>query len=89
MKVELLSIDAIKATLQGYWRVSVKDEVTSTMNEIKKRDTQFRDLLVAEFQSEGRGRVERKFDSLNILACFSLSILNPIEIKKIGVLFRS
>ena len=63
MKVELLSIDAIKATLQGYWRVSVKDEVSSTMNEINKSDTQFWDLVVAEFQSDGRGRVERKFDS--------------------------
>lgn len=61
--VELLSIEAIQGALQGYWRVSILDETPSTMNNLKSSETEPWDLVAAEFQSAGRGRLDRKFES--------------------------
>ena len=63
MKVELLSFDAINSQLSDYWRVSVLDETTSTMQAIKSYEITNWELVAAEFQSAGRGRLDRKFDS--------------------------
>ena len=63
MKVELLSFDAINSQLSDYWRVSVLDETTSTMQAIKSDEITNWELVAAEFQSAGRGRLDRKFDS--------------------------
>ena len=63
MKVELLHNGAITERLSGYWRVKVADEISSTQNELKNENPINWDLLAAEFQSAGRGRLDRTFEA--------------------------
>lgn len=66
----------ISATLSSnYWRVRVLDEVTSTQDLLKNELVSSGDCFVAEFQSAGRGRLERKFESPpNVALLFSFYI---------------
>lgn len=63
MKVELLESRAITELISGYWRVSVLDEITSTQTELKNSNPKKWDLITAEFQSAGRGRLNRSFEA--------------------------
>jgi BirA family transcriptional regulator, biotin operon repressor / biotin---[acetyl-CoA-carboxylase] ligase len=45
----------------SYWRVSIIDETTSTQVTLRSSNPEHGDVLLAEYQSEGRGRLERKF----------------------------
>ena len=45
----------------SYWRVSVIDETTSTQVTLRSSNPDHGDVLLAEYQSQGRGRLERKF----------------------------
>ena len=60
-----LNEEIINAGVSPYWRVRVINETTSTQNEIGKiissGAAQSGEVLIAEYQSEGRGRLERKF----------------------------
>ena len=47
----------------NYWRVRVVPEVGSTQDLLKNELVSTGDCVVAEFQSAGRGRLERKFDA--------------------------
>ena len=47
-----------------YWRVRVLPEVGSTQDLLKNELVSTGDCVVAEFQSAGRGRLERKFDAV-------------------------
>ena len=47
----------------NYWRVRVLDEVGSTQDELKNELVSNGDCVVAEYQSAGRGRLDRKFES--------------------------
>lgn len=62
-----LDQSAITASLSQYWRVSVVDLTTSTQDEIAKIISNSsvikNEVVVAEFQSSGRGRLERSFDA--------------------------
>ena len=64
---ELLSADAIAGALQklqsSYWRVSVVDEIDSTQNYLRTSNPKTGDVITAEYQSAGRGRLDRKFDA--------------------------
>ncbi|MSY02706.1 MAG: biotin--[acetyl-CoA-carboxylase] ligase, partial [Actinobacteria bacterium] len=62
MKPELLSANAITSALaNGYWRVSVVDEIDSTQNYLRTSNTKPGDLITAEYQSAGKGRLDRSF----------------------------
>jgi BirA family biotin operon repressor/biotin-[acetyl-CoA-carboxylase] ligase len=63
LKVELLQNAAITERLSGYWRVKIADEIPSTQSELKKLNPINWDLLAAEFQSAGRGRLDRTFEA--------------------------
>ena len=64
MKPELLDANAIASALQSsYWRVSVVDEIDSTQNYLRTSNPKSGDLITAEYQSAGRGRLDRKFDA--------------------------
>ena len=63
MKVELLDNAAVTSKLSGYWRVKIVDEIPSTQSEIKNSNPSNWDLIAAEFQSAGRGRLDRSFES--------------------------
>ena len=66
-----LDQSAIARELSQYWRVSVVDVTTSTQDEIVKifsnspviNSENLNDVVVAEFQSHGRGRLNRTFDA--------------------------
>ena len=61
----------------NYWRVRVLSEVGSTQDLLKDELVSNGDCVVAEFQSAGRGRLDRKFDSApNVALLFSFYI-NP------------
>ena len=66
-----LDQSAITSELSQYWRVSVVDLTTSTQDEIAKKISNSPvinpenviEVVVAEFQSNGRGRLDRTFDA--------------------------
>ena len=59
---ELLDVSAISHALtDSYWRVSVLPEVTSTQDVLRTSNPSHGDVLVTEFQSAGRGRLDRSF----------------------------
>lgn len=60
-----LDQSAIAAALSRYWRVSVVDLTTSTQDDLMKKitagDVCNGDVIVANYQSAGRGRLDRTF----------------------------
>ncbi len=47
----------------SYWRVKVFDEVTSTQSLLRDAQPSHGDLYIAEYQSQGRGRLNRTFEA--------------------------
>ena len=84
MKPELLSADAIAGALaSSYWRVSVVDEIDSTQNYLRTSNPKSGDVITAEYQSAGRGRLDRKFNaekSSALLFSFYLELEVKVEI---------
>ena len=76
---EALNESAMNATLRGsYWRVSVFQSVTSTQTElIGKNNLQHGDVYVSEFQSAGRGRLDRTFEATESSALLFSLYLEP------------
>jgi len=60
-----------------YWRVRVLPEVTSTQEILKTELVSNGDCVVAEFQSAGRGRLDRKFDSAPHVALLFSFYIEP------------
>jgi len=62
-----LDISIINARLSQYWRVSVLELTASTQSDllelVRTGDAQGGDVVAAEFQSHGRGRLTRSFDA--------------------------
>jgi BirA family transcriptional regulator, biotin operon repressor / biotin---[acetyl-CoA-carboxylase] ligase len=71
-----LDESAISAALPAnYWRVRVLEEVGSTQDELKNELVSNGDCVIAEYQSAGRGRLDRKFESApNVALLFSFYI---------------
>lgn len=76
---EALNESAINATLRGsYWRVSVFQSLTSTQSElIRKENLQHGEVFVTEFQSSGRGRINRTFEATESSALLFSLYLQP------------
>lgn len=76
---EALNESAMNATLRGsYWRVSVFQSVTSTQVELSAKDNlQHGDVFVTEFQSAGRGRLDRTFEATALSALLFSLYLEP------------
>jgi len=76
---EALNESAMNATLLGsYWRVSVFQSLTSTQSElIAKENLQHGDVFVTEFQSAGRGRLDRTFEAAKSSALLFSLYLEP------------
>ena len=69
---------AISARLpSNYWRVRVLPEVGSTQDLLKNELVSNGDCVVAEFQSAGRGRLDRKFDSAPSVALLFSFYIKP------------
>ena len=88
VKPELLNADAIAGALESsYWRVSVVEEIDSTQNYLRTSNPKSGDLITAEYQSAGRGRLDRKFDAEKSSALlFSFYFEPENEIKSLGYL---
>jgi BirA family biotin operon repressor/biotin-[acetyl-CoA-carboxylase] ligase len=88
VKPEMLSADAIAGALQSsYWRVLVVDEIDSTQNYLRTSNPKSGDLITAEYQSAGRGRLDRKFEAEKSSALlFSFYFEPKNEIKNFGYL---
>jgi BirA family biotin operon repressor/biotin-[acetyl-CoA-carboxylase] ligase len=76
---EALNESAINTTLRrSYWRVSVFQSITSTQSElIGKANLQHGDVYVTEFQSAGRGRLNRAFEATESSALLFSFYLEP------------
>jgi BirA family biotin operon repressor/biotin-[acetyl-CoA-carboxylase] ligase len=76
---EALNESAMNATLRGsYWRVSVFQSLTSTQSELIGKDNlQHGDVFVTEFQSAGRGRLDRTFEATESRALLFSLYLEP------------
>jgi BirA family biotin operon repressor/biotin-[acetyl-CoA-carboxylase] ligase len=59
--IQGLKIDAINSKVAQYWSVSVMEETSSTQFELSNNFAPGK-VLVAEYQSAGRGRLDRKFE---------------------------
>ena len=88
VKPELLNADAIAGALaSSYWRVSVVEEIDSTQNYLRTSNPKSGDLITAEYQSAGRGRLDRKFDAKKSSALlFSFYFEPENEVKNLGYL---
>jgi len=78
MQPELLSANAITSALaNGYWRVSVLDEIDSTQNYLRTSNPKSGDLITAEYQSAGKGRLDRSFVAAKSTALLFSIYLEP------------
>ena len=68
----------------NYWRVRVLPEVTSTQEILKTELVSNGDCVVAEFQSAGRGRLDRKFDSAPHVALLFSVYIEPLRVDAWG-----
>lgn len=62
-----LDISLISEKISRYWRVSVVEVTGSTQDDllasVARNDARNGDVIVTEYQSTGRGRLDRKFDA--------------------------
>ena len=80
-----LDEEAISTHLaSNYWRVRVLSEVTSTQEILKTELVSNGDCVVAEFQSAGRGRLDRKFDSAPHVALLFSFYIEPQRVDAWG-----
>ena len=64
-----------------YWRVSVVDEIDSTQSTLRASNPSAGDVLVAEFQSAGRGRLDRTFSAPKSSALLFSFYIEPTRTK--------
>ena len=79
VNIPLLDVKKLAYFLvDGYWQVSVIDEIDSTQNYLKSKNLnhlQHGDVIATEFQSAGRGRLDRKFEAdKSVSLLFSLYV---------------
>ena len=88
VKQELLNANAIAGALRGgYWRVSVIDEIDSTQNYLRTSIPKVGAVITAEYQSAGRGRLDRTFIAAKSSALlFSFYVEPKVDIVKLGFL---
>ena len=73
-----LDEDVISSHLSSeYWRVRVLPEVSSTQEILKSELVSNGECVVAEFQSAGRGRLDRKFESAPHVALLFSFYIQP------------
>jgi BirA family biotin operon repressor/biotin-[acetyl-CoA-carboxylase] ligase len=86
MNPEVLSAQAIVGALtDGYWRVSVIEETPSTQTLIRESNPTAGDVITAEYQSAGRGRLNRSFEAKKYSALLFSCYMEPeIQLANFG-----
>jgi BirA family transcriptional regulator, biotin operon repressor / biotin---[acetyl-CoA-carboxylase] ligase len=73
-----LDEEAISQSLRNsYWRVKVLDEVTSTQTLMRESNPSHGSVFTAEYQSQGRGRLDRTFHSPKFSGLLSSIYIEP------------
>ena len=63
-EIPLLDVEKLSYLLvDGYWQVSVFDEIDSTQTYLTSKTVVHGEVVAAEFQSAGRGRLDRSFEA--------------------------
>ena len=64
VEISLLDVKKLSYLLvEGYWQVSVVDEIESTQTYLTTKNPMHGEVIAAEFQRAGRGRLDRSFDA--------------------------
>jgi BirA family biotin operon repressor/biotin-[acetyl-CoA-carboxylase] ligase len=61
--VELDQTSINSALTGGYWSVRALEEIDSTQNALKNSSPKHGDVIVTNYQSAGRGRLDRRFEA--------------------------
>lgn len=78
-----LDLAEITSSLSHYWRVSVVDVTTSTQSDIKNHvGKKNGECLVANYQTHGRGRIDRTFDAKKSTALLFSYYVEPKRERK-------
>jgi BirA family biotin operon repressor/biotin-[acetyl-CoA-carboxylase] ligase len=78
MNPEVLSGQAVESALaNGYWRVSVIEETPSTQTLIRESKPTPGDVITTEYQSAGRGRLDRTFEAKKYSALLFSCYMEP------------
>lgn len=86
MNPEVLSAQAVVGALKGgYWRGSVIEETPSTQTLIRESKPTAGDVITAEYQSAGRGRLDRTFEAKKYSALLFSCYMEPeIQLTNFG-----
>ncbi len=84
IRAHLDQVKISSALASDYWRVRVLPEVSSTQDELKNELVSNGDCIVAEFQSAGRGRLDRTFESEPNVALLFSFFIEPARLTKWG-----
>jgi BirA family biotin operon repressor/biotin-[acetyl-CoA-carboxylase] ligase len=80
-----LDISLISEKISRYWRVSVVEVTGSTQDDllaaVARNDARSGDVLVTDYQSAGRGRLDRKFDAPHSSALMFSIYIQPTRDK--------
>ena len=83
VEISLLDVKKLAYLLvDGYWQVSVVDEIDSTQTYLTKKNPFHGEVIATEFQSAGRGRLDRTFEankSVSLLFSFHVKPNRPRE----------
>jgi BirA family biotin operon repressor/biotin-[acetyl-CoA-carboxylase] ligase len=83
VEIPLLDVKKLAYLLvDGYWQVSVVDEIDSTQTYLTKKNPFHGEVIATEFQSAGRGRLDRTFEadkSVSLLFSFYIEPKRPRE----------
>lgn len=78
VNIPLLDVKKLAYLLvDGYWQVSVIDEIDSTQNYLKSKKLNHGDAITAEFQSAGRGRLDRTFEAVKSVSLLFSFYIEP------------
>jgi BirA family transcriptional regulator, biotin operon repressor / biotin---[acetyl-CoA-carboxylase] ligase len=75
--VELDQTSINSALTGGYWSVRSLEEIDSTQNALKNSSPKHGDVIVTNYQSAGRGRLDRRFEARPGTALLFSSYIEP------------
>ena len=75
MELDQTSIN--EALKGGYWSVHAVEQIDSTQSALKSSSPKHGDVIVADYQSAGRGRLDRSFEAQPRTALLFSAYIEP------------